>query len=122
MPAEPLRVRIEVLDEPEIAFGGGRGIEPRKGLPAGGPSAGVPGGVVNLGLVALDSEAAEAMQWIGGFNGFIAAHDSNAKRFPHWPGAEKALRTRFAIEPHLIRSVDEQKYNFLINPHNTPRG
>jgi hypothetical protein len=119
---QALRVRIEVLGEPEIAFGGGRGVEPRKGLPAGGPSAGVPGGVVNLGLVALDSEAAEAKSWIEGLNGFIAAHDSNAKRFPHWPGAEKALRTRFVVEPHLVRSVNDLKYRLLVDRRHTSDG
>lgn len=119
---DPLKVRIELLDEPEIAFGGGRGVEPRKGLPAGGPSAGVAGGLVRLGLVALESETAEAKHWLEGLNGFIAARDNNAKRFPNWPGAEKALRVRFEVAPSLIRPINEQKYKMLIDRRHTTEG
>jgi hypothetical protein len=114
------RVRIELLAEPEIAFGAGRGVEPRKGLALSGPSAGVPGGVVRLGLVALEGDADEAARWLMSLNGFLAAHDSNAKRFPRWPGAEKALRTRFVIEQRHIRSVNDGKYKLLIDQRMSP--
>ena len=110
MTSQELRVRIEILDEPEIAFGTGVGIEPRKGLVAGGPVAGVRGGAVALGLVALEGEADEAARWLGTLNGFMAAHDSNAKRFPRWPGAAKALRTEFRLDSRHVRTVSDAEY------------
>ena len=111
---QPTRIRIELLEEPQIAFGRGVGLEPRKGLVAGGPSVGIRGGIVELGLVCLESEIEEATTWLLGLNGFIAAQDSNAKRFPRWPGAEKALQTRFAIDRRHIRPVSDQEFQIRV--------
>jgi hypothetical protein len=116
---QPTRIRIEILEEPQIAFGRGVGLEPRKGLVAGGPSVGIRGGIVELGLVCLENEVDEAVGWLERLNSFIAAHDSNAKRFPRWPGASKALQSRFVVNRRHIRPVSHQEYQLRIGRRHT---
>ncbi|MBI0537711.1 hypothetical protein D9599_19300 [Roseomonas sp. KE2513] len=116
-----LKVRIEVLEEPPLSFGAGQSVEPRKGLAAGGPAIGVPS-LVNLGLVTLQRDVEEARSWLEGLNRFEAAHDANARRFPRWPGAPKALGTTFRIEPRLIRTIDDAEYAELLLRRQTPGG
>lgn len=59
------------------------------------------------------------MAWLNGLNGFIAAHDSNARRFPRWPGADKALQVRFTVDRRHVRPVSDHEYLLRVARRNT---
>src|SRR5215472_17621232 len=95
----PLRLRINVLLEPEIEAGNGRrGKEPKLLLPEGGPFGSIYNKAIKpipLGLVCLAENRGPIRYWIDSMNGPLLDDETNVKRFREYPGAEKAFRARF---------------------------
>ncbi len=108
---QPVKVRIQKLPEPKLAFGSGAtGIEPRKALVANGPADNRRVKEVRLGLVGAEADVTAARQWLEKLNHFQAAKEGNAQRYRDWPGGEAALGARFVIEAAFMRAVDQARF------------
>jgi len=104
------RIAIECLPEPVIEFGKTVvGVEPRRGLTAGGPVDGRPGREIRLGFVGTEEDVRHARRWVARFDSFMAAHEGNSARYRDWPGSERALGCRFVSDERFVRSVDADK-------------
>lgn len=103
-----MRIEIENLSEPALEFGGGLcGVNPKETLPKAGPFwAGSASGempTVALGLVAPESEVSMIYAWFERMRRLLIENESNALRYPPFPGVERTLRVRFEFDPrHLI--------------------
>lgn len=110
-----MKVKIECLREPKLAFGfGTTGLEPRRCLAKAGPVDAGKLHEVRLALVgpAADVEAARA--WLSRLNSFMPAVEGNSARYPNWPGAPSALGVRFLLEDRFIRHIDPARLNLAI--------
>jgi hypothetical protein len=106
-----MKVKIECLREPKLAFGGGRtGLEPRRILGSAGPADGGRLFDIHLALVGPEAEVAAARQWLRRLNQFMAAREGNSQRYRDWPGAGRALGVRFVIEDRFVRPVDQGRF------------
>lgn len=107
-----LKLRINVLPEPEIEVGHGlRGAEPKLLLPDGGPFGSIytkTTKTIPLGLVCLPENRGPIRFWIDSMNGPLLDDETNIKRFREYPGAERAFRARFELQ--FVRELDEEKF------------
>src|SRR5581483_9503631 len=105
-----MKIKIECLPEPELAFGQGRtGLEPRRILAKAGPADAGRISTIRLALVGPSADIEAARPWIQKLNGFLAAHEGNSARYREWPGAPAALGVRFVVEDRFMRPVDESR-------------
>jgi len=115
-----LKLRINVLPEPEIEVGHGlRGTEPKLILPEGGPF----GSIYTIdnknnhriGVSAREQGAIRF--WIDSMNGPLLDDETNIKRFREYPGAEKAFRARFDLQ--IVRELDDEKFRACLERFST---
>lgn len=111
-----MKLRINVLREPEIEGGQGkRGTEPKLLLPEGGPFGSIYDRTIktiSLGLVCLPANKDLILKWIDSMNGLLMDDETNAKRFREYPGATKAFHARFEVR--FIRELDAEKFNLCL--------
>lgn len=108
-----MKIKIECLPEPKLAFGEGVvGLEPRRSLPSGGPVDAGRIRQVNVGLVGPIDDVRAVRGWLSRLSGFLPAREGNARRYPDWPGIEGALGIRFVVEERFVRPLDQAKLDF----------
>ena len=101
-----MKVKIECLPEPKLAFGlGNTGLEPRRVLAKAGPVDAGRIHEVRLALIGPAPDVAAARGWLRRLNQFIPARESNSARYRDWPGAGQALGVRFVIGDRFVRPV-----------------
>ena len=107
-----LSLKIDVLPEPTLEFSNGaQDIDPRRGLAANGPVDNRGLRTIRLGIVGLPEDIEAARIWLKRMERFTAAIEGNSNRFRDWPGLEKALNCRFAIESAFVRPVEPAVYS-----------
>ncbi|HEV2594214.1 MAG TPA: hypothetical protein VGU01_03330 [Sphingomicrobium sp.] len=105
-----MKIQIECLPEPKLAFGQGKtGFEPRRLLAKAGPADAGRLTNVRLALVGTGPDIEAAKPWLLKLNGFLAAHEGNSARYREWPGAPSALGVQFSVDDAFVRRVDEQR-------------
>ena len=110
-----MKVSIECLPEPKVTFGLGKtGLEPRYSLAKSGPADGGQVHEIRVALVGPPEDVARAKPWLLRLNSFMAARESNSKRYRDWPGAPVALGARILIEDRFIRPLDQARLNLAI--------
>src|SRR5712664_2641158 len=104
-----MRFTIECLVEPQLSFGGGTvGTEPRATLPVGGPAGGEGLAEIRLGLIGPGQDVAIARRWLTRLNGLVPAKEGNARRYPDWPSAARALRSKFVVDDRFVRPLEDE--------------
>ena len=98
-----MKIEVSTLPEPLLEFGGGvLGVSPKAVLPKAGPY--WPGGdgdecpTISLGLIAPDAEVKPICSWFDRMRNLLIENESNALRYPPFPGVERTLRVRFEVE------------------------
>jgi hypothetical protein len=105
-----MKVKVECLLEPKLAFGAGKtGLEPRRVLASAGPADGGRLREIRLALVGPESDVIAARPWLTRLNQFMPAHENNSARYRDWPGALRALGVEFVMEERFVRPVDQTK-------------
>jgi hypothetical protein len=108
-----MKIDVRVLAEPMLEFGNGvTGENPKAVLPNSGPFLPAANGSVrriSLGLVAPPGEVPNILGWFDRMEMLIVSDETNAQRYPAFPGVERVLRCRFTIEDRCIVRLDEQK-------------
>jgi len=105
-----MKIQIECLPEPKLAFGQGKtGLEPRRLLAKAGPADAGRLTNVRLALVGTAADVEAAKPWLLKLNGFLPAHEGNSARYREWPGAPSALGVQFSVDDTFVRRVDEQR-------------
>lgn len=105
-----MKIKIECLPEPKLAFGQGKtGLEPRRVLAKSGPADAGRISVVRVALIGTPGDVAAARPWLQKLNGFLTAHEGNSSRYRDWPGAPSALGVQFIIEDRFVRPLDEAR-------------
>jgi hypothetical protein len=108
-----VRIRIEVLPEPELQFGKGvTGWEPKKALVKGGPlfeSTEIQ--TIRLGLVALSEEVQSVRSWFHRMEGLILSSETNARRFQEFPGSRQVFNCRYELPDQFLRCIDADSYS-----------
>jgi hypothetical protein len=111
----PMKVKIECLAEPKLAFGLGKlGFEPRRDLAKAGPADGGRIHEVRLALVGPEADVRAARPWISRLNYFMAAREGNSSRYRDWPGAPCALGVQFIVEDRFVRPLDQARLDLAI--------
>lgn len=109
---EHVKIRIQRLPEPKLAFGAGEAaIEPRVALVANGPAGTRHVKEIRLGLVGSEADVAAALTWLERLNQFQAAKEGNTQRFRDWPGGKAALGASFVVEPGFVRTLDQMRFD-----------
>jgi hypothetical protein len=107
-----VKVRIQRLPEPKLAFGAGEAaIEPRVALVVNGPADNRRVKEVRLGLVGSEEDVGAARLWLDRLNQFQAAKEGNSHRFRDWPGGEAALGATFIVEPAFVRTLEQTRFD-----------
>lgn len=111
-----MKLRIDVLAEPEIEVGRGIcGAEPKLILPKGGPFGSIyDHGIktIPLGLVCLPQNKDLIPDWIESMNNLLLDDETNVRRFREFPGATKAFCARFEVR--FIRELDFEKFKMCL--------
>lgn len=103
-----LKIRLECLPEPALFFGDGQiGVDPRQVMSEYGAADKVRAQTIHLGLVGPPAEVDRVNRWLPRLNAVAIAHEKNARRFIDWPGAQKALGTRFSMGDGFRRTIDQ---------------
>ena len=105
-----MKVKIECLPKPKLAFGLGKaGLEPRRVMAKAGPVDGGRIDEIRLALVGLEGDVRAARPWISRLNNFMAAREGNSARYRDWPGAPSALGVHFIVEDRFVRPLDQAR-------------
>ena len=111
-----MKLRIEVLTEPEIEGGHGvLGTEPKLILPKGGPFGSIYDRTIktiSLGLVCLPQNEEPIHRWIDSMNNLLLDDETNVRRFREFPGATKAFHARYEVR--FIRKLDDEKFKLTL--------
>ena len=115
-----MKIDIKILPEPMLEFGGTkRGHSPKEMLPKAGPFLVGPGdGVVtmSLGLIAPTSEIPFVLEWFEKMKRLLVSNESNALRYPRFPGIERTLRVKFDFAPRFILGLGRELELALAQP------
>lgn len=112
-----IRVTVETVPEPQLAFGGGgREVEPRRGLALHGPADSGRPREVRLGFVGGADDVAATRLWLSRFSQFVPAREANSRRYIDWPGFTSVLRARLVVEERFVRTIDASRFATLL-PH-----
>src|SRR6266700_5996455 len=107
-----MKIEIQILPEPMLEFGGNkRGESPKQMLPKAGPFlVGQGDGVVTipLGLIAPKAEVPRVMTWFEKMKRLLVSNESNALRYPRFPGIETTLRARFEFVPRFVLTLEKE--------------
>jgi hypothetical protein len=113
-----MKIDVHVLPEPKLEFGSGTiGENPKTALPASGPFLPAPDGSarrISLGLVAPVAEISHILAWFDRMETLIVSDETNAQRYPAFPGVERVLRCRFLIEDRCIVRLDEPRLRIAL--------
>lgn len=110
-----MKVKIECLPEPKLAFGLGKaGLEPRRIMAKAGPVDGGRIPQIRLALVGPESDVRAARPWLLRLNNFMAAREGNSQRYRDWPGSPSALGVQFIIEDRFVRPLDQARLDLAI--------
>jgi len=119
-------MRAEVLDEPQLEFGGGgRHVDPRFGITAHGPAdLNVPGAptAIRIGLVGPADQLDGLRQWLERCREPIPAKDERYPHlFPSFPGCDidRGLFTTLVFSDRNTRQVPERPLRGLANRSGT---
>lgn len=120
-----MKMLIRDLGEPDIEVGGGNaGNNPKSLLAKYGPigsSLDTMQRPIQLGLVALPSEIGPVRQWFKRMERLLLDDESNALRFPEFPGVEKAFRCSFEIPDRFVRQLRPDKFDLACSGSGTSR-
>ena len=107
-----MRIRIEIIDEPELEFGKKViGWEPKKGLVKGGPLfATAETHPIRLGLVALSEEVDLVRAWFSRMEGLVLSNETNVQRFGEFPGTRRVFNCRYELPDQFLRIIDFDSY------------
>lgn len=115
-------MRAEVLDEPELEFGGGgRHVDPRFGLTAYGPADLTTGGApsaIRIGLVGPAEQLDGLRRWLERCREPIPAKDERYPHlFPSFPGCDidRGLYTTLVFSDRNTRQVPDRSLRALVN-------
>ena len=109
-----LPLKIDVLPEPDLEFANAaRDVDPRRALAKHGPIDNRGLRTIRLGLVGLPEDIEAARGWLNRLNQFTPAFEGNSNRFRDWPGLEKALHCKFAVDSACVDSIEPGLYNSL---------
>lgn len=118
-----MKVKIECLPEPKLAFGLGKaGLEPRRIMAKAGPVDGGRIPQIRLALVGPESDVRAARPWLLRLNNFMAAREGNSQRYRDWPGSPSALGVQFIIEDRFVRPLDQARLDLAIQKGLTKDG
>ncbi|HEY9226042.1 MAG TPA: hypothetical protein VIP11_05310 [Gemmatimonadaceae bacterium] len=110
-----MKIKIECLPEPKLAFGAGaKSVEPRRALASSGPVDAGRMHEIRLGLVGPESDVRAARGWLSRLGYFMPAREGNASRYRDWPGADRALGVRFLIEDRFVRALDQTRLDLAL--------
>jgi len=116
-----MKIEIQILPEPMLEFGGGmRGESPKQTLPKAGPFLVGPGeGIVTmpLGLIGPKSEIPKVVDWFEKMKRLLVSNESNALRYPRFPGIEATFRTRFEFVPRFVQPLGRELDLALAQPN-----
>src|SRR5438445_9252096 len=111
-----LTIKIECLREPELLFGHNTvGVEPRRIMAKVGAVDRANREELSIGLVGPPEDIAIARDWLPRLNAVAIAREKSARRYRDWPGAQKALGVRFAIDERFVRPLDAEKLALALN-------
>jgi hypothetical protein len=110
-----MRIRIEVLKEPELQFGKNvTGWEPKKALVKGGPFFTIAETrPIRLGLVALSEEIDPVRAWFRRMEGLVLSSETNVRRFREFPGTKQVFNCRYELADQFLRCIDGDNYRQL---------
>src|SRR5947209_3179852 len=115
-----MKIDVKILPELMLEFGGMRRVEsPKQMLPQAGPFLVVSvDGIVTmpLGLMAPSSEVPFVMAWFEKMKLLLVSNESNALRYPRFPGTEATLRVRFEFAPRFILKLGRELDLALAQP------
>jgi hypothetical protein len=95
-----MTVRFQFLGEPKLLFGSsGMSIDPRLGLARFGPYSTSSDGVqdIPIGIIGPEQETGELQGWLERCQNPIAGKEGSLNLDPHFPGFERAFRSRFSV-------------------------
>ena len=108
-----LEMKVKVLEEPSLEFGGvTAAVEPKEGLATGGPfslryNPPYPSSV-RLGMVGNSEMIDKAMEWFGKCKTGILTEKSNRRRHPDFPSFQEIFRTPLEMEDRWITEVRDR--------------
>ena len=109
-----MNIDVKVLREPVLEFGGGvLGDNPKTVLASAGPfrpDTNSDKQRVKLGLVAPETEIAPVLAWFERMRHLIVSDESNAQRYPAFPGTDKVLQADFEIDTRSIVPLRGQSF------------
>lgn len=77
---------------------------------------------ISVGLVGPLEDVRAVRGWLSRLSTFLPARESNDRRYPHWPGSEKALGLSFVVEDRFVRPLDQAKLDLARAKGMTPDG
>ena len=107
-----LEMKVKVLEEPSLEFGGATAAtEPKEGLTAGGPfslryNPPYPSSV-RLGMVGNTEMIDKAMEWFSKCKAGILTDKPNRRRHPDFPSFQEVFRTPLEMEDRWITELRE---------------
>ena len=113
MNENPMRIRLRLLEEPKLLFGGNfTHFDPRTALTKAGPVDARKGEIkrIPLGLVCPEAETETVLRWFHTLDRPMIDSATNALRFPDFPGAAKAFNCRFELDAKHIRCLPEKEF------------
>ena len=108
-----LRMKVKVLEEPSLEFGGTTAAaDPKEGLTAGGPfslryNPPHPSSV-KLGMVGNREMIGKALEWFDKCKNGILTEKANRRRHPDFPSFEEIFRTPLEMEDRWITEVRDR--------------
>ena len=108
-----LEMKVKVLQEPSLEFGGTtEAMDPKEGLTAGGPFSlryNPPHpSAVKLGMVGNNEMIDKASEWFAKCKNGILTEKGNRRRHPDFPSFEEIFRTPLEMEDRWITEVRDR--------------
>jgi hypothetical protein len=113
-----MKIEVKILREPTLEFGGGTvGENPKTVLGSAGPFRSDGGNTkqrIALGLVAPETEIAPVLAWIEKMRHLIVSDETNAQRYPAFPGTGTVVQADFEIENRSIVALKGQPFRLAM--------
>ena len=111
-----LNIQIECLPEPNLLFGDNEtGVEPRRVMAKPGLRTSLRRKNFALALSGQSREFRLPAHGCPGSTTCAIAREKSARRYPNWPGAQKALGVTFVIEDRFVRPLDEERLDLALH-------
>lgn len=108
-----MSIRLSVLSEPLLEFGGGEcGVDPRAAIRKSGAymTFGNSTTPIQLGLVCPVEEATAIRAWFSVIRRLVMGDESNAYRFIDFPGTERAFGCTYEFPDQFVRTIDAREF------------